>query len=212
MILEFVGIPGAGKSALAQQIVSVRSGLSLHVGIRPRPVGRKRRWLSRIADLGAVPSVGIACLPLIRNRETAILAARLCRYQRFRRSLHGARGVHVLEEGPLLGLSAFTSVQPSALQLLRRIAVPDIAIAVVVRPETALGRIRQRERSLDLERMADLAAVRVLTSHRDAMEAILAQPQLRSIVLKIDGEDPIHESVEKVETRLRKLCHQKGQM
>lgn len=184
MIVEFVGINGAGKTTVARAVAQAID-LPLHENTTARPRGSAARWLSRAVDLAAVPGLGFRCTARIRGGESAIVLSRLCRYERARRSLQSG----LFEEGPIQGLSIVAARDPGAVYLASYVTSPDLVVHVNTPPEVALQRIRKRDLVIDLDNMTDEHALRVLSSRAAALENVLNGVGYET--LRVHGNAPV---------------------
>ena len=185
MIIEFVGIQGAGKSTLAREL-STLSDLPCHVGLKPRQGNMYRRWLSRLGDFAAVPDLALRCVPGITSPRTAILFARLCRYERYMRALKRDKGIHILEEGPIHGIARLGTNDLRNFDLIHRVSVPYLIVHVTVEPELAYKRILERSGQIDIDKMPKGQAIKQLRSRTTIITQLLRNTPGKTIT--IDGE------------------------
>lgn len=197
--VELVGLPGAGKTTLADDVVRrlrdaglavidrdhVRARVSAHHAARSRP----RRWLSYLAHQLRRPGVARRTLELaagLRPRNVdgfrrGFHLTRLAHNDAIRRALTRAPSWLVWDQGIVQEIWAvlYLRTQPREATLRRLLGalaphLPDVLVHVRVDGATALERMRERNR-----RVGPLGEI-------DAMEATLTPRLLDDSVAELD--------------------------
>lgn len=201
-IIEFAGLPGAGKSTIAR---GVRPLLADARGPQVPPASR--RGSPRL--YGAAASCFLSFRPLAFNdlhRCMKLIEA----YNVYR---HGRGAPLLLEQGLIQRLwSALvdrTAYNPAKLDAFARIlaeAPPDVIVWVKTPPQTSAARILQRPRGNSrYERMSEQTIVEKLVPAGQVYEILIGLYRRHSsaAILEISGEDPVNENVARVAAFLR---------
>jgi thymidylate kinase len=215
LVLEFLGLPGAGKTTLAERLLPL-----LHQ--EGRACGR-REAIGRLKGGRAEHYARLAAFTLRRGRHlsaarrlaAAVTPSSIARWRfaaklavwPYRLSLAGDRGYDtlVLDQGPLQ--SAWCVLLGGALrdEAALRAAVGDLLadrafafafIFVDIAPELAADRIAARGPMGPPFDRGTAETLRLLSAHRDHLERILriAEERTGSPVLRVDGSASLEEN------------------
>jgi len=153
VILELVGIRGAGKTSAVADVVKALA----EVGVEACPVlgmnvrgsdGLVRpRWeihTRRVATALSHPSFAAKCLAFARTRSTVSRVLDLCDRDAFAHRLReNTDGVIILDEGPLhCVLDLIAAGIPRAQSLIDIVHQPDLVIHLTTDSPTAFERVR----------------------------------------------------------------------
>lgn len=194
MILEFVGLPGAGKSTLHSKLIARLSELNIPVidgqsvagksaGHETRKSSKFRRFRHYVVALCIYyGTIWMAFRQLAASRRSLgekVLAFRwvivaLGRYQ-MAASLAGDRALVVFDEGIMQ--RAFTLFQDiggaggseAVRSYVRSAPLPDVVVRVRVNPKIALRRLSQRDRGLSA-RFAEASPEQLLRIMKDGQQ------------------------------------------
>ncbi len=201
-IIEFVGLPGVGKSTIARGL-----GALLPPTRGPQVPPASRRGSARL--YGAAAGLLLSLRPPAANdlhRCFKIIEA----HNVYR---HGLAAPLLLEQGLIQRLwsavadrRGFSQQRLEALTRLLAEAPPDVIVRVSTRPETAAARILSRPRGNSrYERMPEAEIIARL-GPADAIYATLLElfrQHSRAAILEISGEDPVAENVARVASFVR---------
>ena len=202
LVVELVGPPGAGKSAVARLLAARDPGVVAGLGVDAVP----RRLLVR----GALDTLGtLAGLPWAESRQ----AIRLAALHRFVGNGHAPRArVLLLEDGPVLVLSWLDVFRPEAARrpsyrawreraarawatTLGAIVYLDAADDVLVE------RIRTRAKPHPVKNASDRTAREFIASFRNAFQRVIAEvapaPAARHLAIRTDRE-PVERVVDAI--------------
>lgn len=201
-IIEFVGLPGAGKSTITRGLREVYPGM---LG----PQVPKAPMRGSIGVFASAASLFLSLRPWASNdlnRLSKLIEAHYV-YQ------HGLGAPLLLEQGLIQRLwSAVadrTRCPPQRLAgFAARVAQagPDVIVWVRVRPETAAARILARPvGNSRYERMPEAEIIRRLGPADEVYEALIALYRLHSpaAIIELSGEDPVSTSVARVASFLK---------
>jgi thymidylate kinase len=175
VLVEFVGLPGAGKSALSRRLAQRLEGRGLAVDEPSRAlahgIGRIARrarkaarvWLEALGRPGAAARAAriVAVSGQPSTRAAALLWFNWLLVTALARRARRGSGVHLLDEGPAQGawsvaLEGDAACASALLERLPAAALPDLLVLVEAGPSVAADRIRARpERDSRLDRRLD---------------------------------------------------------
>jgi hypothetical protein len=153
MIIELVGIRGAGKTSAVAEVVKALS----EAGVEARPVhgmnvrgpdgSLRPRWeihARRVATALSKPRFAMKCLSLARSRSSVGRMLDLCHRDAFAHRLRGnTDSVIILDEGPLHSVLGLVAVGiPRAESLIDVVHQPDLVIHLTTDSPTAFQRVR----------------------------------------------------------------------
>lgn len=182
LVVELVGPAGAGKSTLAQNVH--RADDSVHVGLSLWGLPRRRLIAGAI---GLIPTIvgAAARRRRLRWREIAQMIRLDALRRVLRRTKAGKRGIILLDEGPVFGISwldlAFAQRGARAPAKWRRRALRkwasllDTVILLDARDTTLAGRIRTRAKRHRMMKGSDHAIRRFADGFRDAFETVVGE-------------------------------------
>jgi thymidylate kinase len=207
VIVDFVGLPGAGKSTLAQAVAALLEGdgVSAMAGENGGTTAADGRRLSRwerlgfrIASVWANPGLIAACAPIVLRpggTEDLPMFVNLCRRDRALRVAR-PKGILLLHESSLhrlcIALALVERSSPDVVErFVRRMAWPDALVYLEVEPAVATERVRERLERMGPVAAADIAALDAGAAWRqryaDASEHALRVIARSKPVLRLDG-------------------------
>lgn len=207
MIVDVVGLPGAGKSTLATSVVSLlrREGVEAVAGQNDgstaadgRRLTRPERFVAHVAAVCGNPRLVAVCASIaVRPGGSEYVSAfvNLCRRDRALRAARPA-GLLLLHESSLhrlfialalMGRSSRDDVE----RFVRRMAWPDALVYLEVAPEVATERVRKRLEGMGPVAAADIAALDAGAGwrhgYREATENALDVIGSTRPILRLDG-------------------------
>jgi len=174
LLVEFVGLPGAGKSTVARCLSEAASAdgiptsrynlIGYYSPAGERLTRREIRW-DRIVSVIGQPGLAlgvIACAMREGGGEGLSWMINLCRRNRAAAEIGRGPGLRILEEGPLnaLCLAAATRSRPWNLRrALASLNKPDVVVALSVPEDVAMDRIARRAGVLSDRPVAQLGTL-----------------------------------------------------
>jgi hypothetical protein len=214
-VVEFAGLPGAGKSTVAE---STRAALAAagvpctvaDAGISARvpPGVRVRRRLALAGvDMSLHPVRGVQVLRAAHQvapawrRDAVAGATQWFAVQRLIARSRSTSGVHLLEEGPLqtlwtLLLRTGSDPRPVVQRMLQRrsLASPDLLVLVDAPVELASERLCNRaSRHSRTQQLPEPEQLAELEAGRGLLQAILAVADRPHLLLSNDGSTTLDE-------------------
>jgi hypothetical protein len=211
VVVEFVGVPGAGKSTLAERAAAQLRALGVPVHLHahpaapdPAPRSRLEKYLRYTKYLPAFVAVGCrhpafaarttSCVLRSGQRslwDAAKVLHNLFRMTRLLRRCRRRHGVHLVDQGVLQSLWAVAysagSSRPDTLPRLASafVALPDVAVVVKAPAPVLRGRLVERAVAigrLDAELRHDPSALARAVESVASVEAALASSRWRHAV------------------------------
>lgn len=225
LLVEFVGLPGAGKTTLAQEVIEELAGNGRrcfgHSTLQdPESVHKKSGGVS--SKLRTLARFVASCLTHRRVAANAFLYAMqvnpldpvtlrrlfifLVRLRYVRKIMDGDHDLLILDQGPIQNLwsIATTGSEPRDEKYLGRALqgvldeLAPFVVLVSVDPELAGERIAQRSTMRSrFDRMSPAEARALLSEHERGFARFvhLADGFGRTGLLRVDGSDPIRNNV-----------------
>lgn len=226
MIVDVVGLPGAGKSTLASTVVSLlhREGAVAVAGQNDgstvadgRRLSRWERFVFHVAAVCGNPRLVAVCASAVvctGGTEYVSTFVNLCRRDRALRAARPA-GLLLLHESSLhrlcialalIGMSSRDDVE----RFVRRMAWPDALVYLEVAPEVATARVRTRLEAMGPVAAGDVAALDASAGwrrgYREATENALAVIGSTRPVLRLDGSsEDVSQLAEEVRAWLERV-------
>jgi thymidylate kinase len=237
ILVEFLGLPGAGKSAVSRRLAQALLARSLTVDepsrVLSHGIGPARRMLRKVLRVSIevlgrpLAAAATARVVACSGQPSTVGAAHLWFNWLLVTSLarHARRsiGVHLLDEGPAQGAwsVALEGDAASARALLERLpteARPDLLVVVDARPVVVAGRIRARTGSdsrLDqrLESEPDLLdrGIAALIGVRALLESLPERGgTTRVIVLDNDQASDLERGARELADRVEAIARGRG--
>ena len=186
MLIEFVGLPGAGKTSL---IEATRSQLGLRgLSARAEPIGLFDRREALRALLFALvrPRLSVRLIRSLRTRRSVVLAGSLLRRERIAVRLSKGRGCTLVDEGPLHAIAMFAMAGAhDAIAVVNAVTMPAVAVMVVIEPRLAAARTRLRYERGETNRLTSVWTHEELERFEKHVNEML--PYLRCPILRTDG-------------------------
>jgi thymidylate kinase len=218
LLLEFVGLPGAGKTTVAARLVSCLRARGItcadrRTGGNPRDAFRRLRraaFLVRNANL-AFSSLRFAASVWPVSLARLTHAARLAGWARQLRVYAGSEvDVVVLDQGPVQDAWSMTvpgelwddaALRVAVRRLVESTNIPRAYVYVSVDADTAVDRLRQRRGSSSrFDRLSDADARRWLVRYEDSLSSIFqyAVAVANAPFLRLDGTLPVEEQCQQL--------------
>ncbi len=186
MLIEFVGLPGAGKTRLIEATRSQlgRRGLS----VRAEPIGLFDRREALRALLFALvrPRLSVRLIRSLRTKRSVVLAGSLLRRERIAVRFSKGGDCILVDEGPLhsIALLAMAGAH-DATALVNAVTVPVVAVLVVTEPRLAAERTLRRYERGETNRLTSVWTHEQLVRFEKYVNELL--PHLRCPILRTDG-------------------------
>lgn len=179
MVIEFLGVPGSGKSTVARALRQRLQGRGQDVSTcfftLPFP------WRERVAVVCFVlvrPRFACQLLARVRDRRSLVAAASVARRERRRRDLGNPREVVIMDEGPANGVCMFAMAQgKDPYGFMDHITEPHLLVVLRTDPEQAAVRSQARilgEHGHRYPKARTAEELRLYAQHVDAVASRLS--------------------------------------
>ena len=201
MIVEFIGVPGVGKTTIIAQLRECLSQAGIpttchHLGSAEDVGVVADSWLQRnlvrVVRVASTSLLGVAAALRVRGKSTGADLLRLINREVKRRALKDdPSGVVLIDEGSLHKLCMLHADARVArpMGMARWVSNPDMCVVLESEPGTAAVRIRARShphKMVDRKTLADLQSY--LTRYTDGVR--LLERRLRCPVVHVSTETP----------------------
>lgn len=228
LVVEFVGLPGAGKTTIAHQVIeelTTRGTRCFAYSTAGSPEGREKRsggLLSKLRTLGRLVSSCLtyprlalhALIYTVRVNPFGLLSFRrlltfLIRFRYVKEVMAGDYDVLVLDQGPIQNLwsIATTGRRRGHVEDLGRVVgdvldeARPLVVLVAVEPDLAFERVAGRSTMRSrFDRMPPSEAKALLTRHAALFGQLveLADGFASTGFVRVDGRDPVQTNVSQI--------------
>ena len=210
MIVEFVGMPGSGKSTVATGLASLLEENGVDVlhsadgSAQPEDLialPRYRRNVERVLTIASIPALAFPIAVRSTSRTRAAEMWRLVTRELRRRSLGDvSHELVILDEGPLHKLCTIYAEGdiPRPLDLLSRLTAPSLCIVLRLDADLAAERIHARTSHSPVDAKPHRELMAYLLRYQDFVDALLDRLPCPVISVDSSREDVIYLSATSV--------------
>lgn len=186
MLVEFVGLPGAGKTRLVE---ATQRHLRLRgMSATAAPIGLFDRSEVLRAGLYALvrPGLSVRLIRSLRTRRSVVLAGSLLRRERIAARFARDGRCVLVDEGPLHAIALFAMAgAEDAVALVSAVTLPVVVVLVVTDARLAAERTRLRHERGETDRLTSVWTHEQLERFEAHLLELL--PRLRCPILRTDG-------------------------